>query len=180
MPPAMPMNRVNPPQDDIEMFCAAANRGDIEVVRSYLDQYGKAIVDTRDNIQARAITWAAFSGHTDVVQLLVERGADINAGGTDDKPALTWAITGGKSDVVSYLLHAGASLDTADRSGTTPRQYAENCYSDDIKAIVGGRIEQMKEHERLNGEKAKEEAAKAVSATRLENLKKHNPPKLKR
>ncbi len=182
MSPVSPMRNDSfpPSKQDIKDFCEAANRGDAGMVRSYLDQYGAAIVDRRDDINACALTWAAFAGHTEIVKMLVEGGANINAGGTDEKPALTWAVELSKHDVVEYLLKKGASLDVKDNAGNTPVDYAKRSGREDMLALIDDRLLQLKEYERLNGEQAKEQAAKAVTATHLENLKKKQPPRLRR
>lgn len=180
MSPVFPLHDpVIPTREDVQSFCEAANHGDTEAVRNFLDQFDKAIVNERDNINARALTWAAFSGQIDTVKLLIERGADINAGGTNDKPPLTWAIESGRRDVAEFLLKKGASLDVRDSSGSTPVDYAKRAGNDEMLALIDARLMEMKEYEKLNGEKAKEEVSKSVTSHNLEMLKKKQPPKLK-
>lgn len=166
-----------PSSEEIEYFCTSASRGDLDAVRGMLDQFGKDIVDVRDNINARAITWAAFSGHTEVVELLLQRGADINAGGTDDKPALSWAIGGNHHETAAALIHRGASLDVKDNQGRTPSDYAQN--NPGMMAMIEDRRAELAEHERLHGEAAQEAAARAATASRLEQLRKTGPGKFK-
>lgn len=97
-------------QEIVEAFCQAASHGDIDTVVNYLDAYGEKIINEQDAIKARAITWAAFSGHVDVVGVLLERGAAIDAGGTGGKPALSWAIDTGRVEAIDFLLKHGASM----------------------------------------------------------------------
>lgn len=179
MSPVFPLHDpVTPSREDVQSFCEAANRGDTDVVKDFLDQFGKSIVNERDNINARALTWAAFSGHTETVRLLIDRGADINAAGTNDKPALTWAIESGRRDVAEFLLKKGASLDVKDSAGSTPLDYARRAGNGDMLALIDARLLEMKEYEKLNGDKAKEEVSKSVTAKNLEMLKRKQPPKL--
>ncbi len=166
-----------PSPEEISGFCNAAQRGDLEFVRDMLDQFGAGIVNARDNIDARAITWAAFSGHTEIVELLLQRGADIDAGGTDNKPALSWAIGGNHHETAAALINRGASLDVKDNSDRTPADYAAN--DPGIMAMIEDRREQLAEHERLHGQAAQEAAARAATASRLEQLKKGAPGKFK-
>ncbi|OAI41076.1 hypothetical protein AYO40_03865 [Planctomycetaceae bacterium SCGC AG-212-D15] len=54
-----------------------------------------------------ALVGAAFGGHLDVVKLLVERGADVNAFGPGLTP-LSYALMYNKKDVADYLRSVGA------------------------------------------------------------------------
>jgi ankyrin repeat protein len=166
-----------PSPEEVEGFCTAAQRGDIAFVRDMLDQFAGGIVNARDNINARAITWAAFSGHTEVVELLLQRGADIDAGGTENKPALTWAISGNHHETAAALLSRGASLEVKDDNGRTPVDYAE--HNPGMMAMIEDRRAELAEHERLHGVAAQEAAARAAAASRLEQLKKGAPGKFK-
>lgn len=166
-----------PTPEEIEYFCTSASRGDADAVRGMLDQFGKNIVDARDNINARAITWAAFSGHTDVVEMLLQRGASIDAGGTDNKPALSWAISGNHHETAAALINRGASLDAKDDHGRTPVDYAQN--NPGMMAMIDDRRAELAEHERLHGQAAQEAAARAATASRLEQLRKSGPGKFK-
>ncbi len=166
-----------PTTEEIEFFCTSAQRGDLDAVRDMLDQFGTNIVDVRDNINARALTWAAFSGHTEVVELLVQRGAAINAGGTDNKPALSWAISGNHHEAAAALINRGASLEVKDDHGRTPVDYAEN--NPGMMAMIEDRRAELAEHERLHGQAAQEAAARAATASRLEQLRKSGPGKFK-
>lgn len=169
-----------PSPEDIENFCKAAQDGDRDKVREYLDQYGAAIINQRDRINARAITWAAFAGHIEVVELLLERGADINAGGTDDKPALTWAAETGRREVAKLLLDKGAETGVQDMRGETAMDYAKRRGEEDIAAMIEARREQKAEQERREARRRDEEAARALSNARIEMLRKNPPPKLKK
>lgn len=166
-----------PSPEEIEGFCTAAQRGDIQFVRDMLDQFAGGIVNARDNINARAITWAAFSGHTEVVELLLQRGADINAGGTDNKPALSWAISGNHHETAAALINRGASLDVKDDHGRTPVDYAAN--NPGMMTMIEDRRAELAEHERLHGQAAQEAAARAATASRLEQLRRTGPGKFK-
>lgn len=68
------------------------------------------IIDYGDENGFTALHEAAQSGHLRVVQLLVEKGFDVNARDTDgDTPALR-AATYGHLEVVQYLQQHGAAL----------------------------------------------------------------------
>lgn len=61
-----------------EDLIEAAKLGKLEDVKTILDAE-PGLIDSRDSEGATALHYAAFAGHCDVVRLLVERGADINA-----------------------------------------------------------------------------------------------------
>ncbi len=67
--------------------------------------------------------WAAFWGYTDVVSLLLEKGADINARDRTGKTALMWVISPGRAHVdmhmMKLLIERGADLNAKDNEGVT-------------------------------------------------------------
>lgn len=77
---------------EFEKFIAAAKQGNVADVRAILQRRAE-LINERDQLGATALHYAAFSGHRDVVQALVEQGAEINA--TDSQLGATptgWAI----------------------------------------------------------------------------------------
>jgi ankyrin repeat protein len=52
---------------------------------------------------------AAISGSLDMVQLIVNGGADINAKDNDGMTPLNYAIKNGHKDVVAFLQEKGAN-----------------------------------------------------------------------
>ena len=77
---------------DLEKLIDAAKAGSIEDAQALLQLHPELIHD-RDKSGATALHYAAFAGHRDLVRLLVQNGADINA--RDDKFGATpagWAI----------------------------------------------------------------------------------------
>ena len=163
----------------VEAFCHAASFGDIDTVVNYLDAYGESIIDLQDNIKARAITWAAFSGHLDIVGVLLERGAAIDAGGTGGKPALSWAIDTGRVEAIDFLLKHGASMQQQDHQGQTPLDYAKASSNPKIMPIFQRYIDA--EREKLDNcqHKIAEAAIKDMVETKLERMKRFKAPKFK-
>lgn len=175
-------NNVSPPpgpsRQEVEEFCHAARDGDAAKVTRLLDQYGAAIINERDSIDARAITWAAFSGNNDIVKLLLDRGADINSHGTSGKPALTWAVECGRLETTAFLLDRGASLEERDDTGMTPLDYARRASNTAVSDLVDQWIEDrqrgvLKAAQRE--EQQKIDAARTAAAERLKKLKDSAP-----
>jgi len=67
---------------------------------------------------------AAMGDYIDVVQVLIEAGADINKGDADGWVPLHWAVGAGMENVVMLLIDAGANINPKDESGMTPLHHA--------------------------------------------------------
>ncbi len=79
----------------------AADCGDMERVRQLLAEGVSPDEDA-------AITRAAYSNHEDIVRLLLESGANVNATDALDNTALHHAVHWGRTGIVRLLLDAGA------------------------------------------------------------------------
>jgi ankyrin repeat protein len=78
------------------------------MVRNMLQQ--QADVDARDNNQRTPGHWCAFKGHLEVIKMLVEFGADINARDTEGRTLLRMAVIGRQSAIEALLRVHGAVL----------------------------------------------------------------------
>jgi ankyrin repeat protein len=79
---------------------------------------------------------AAFGGHIEATQALVDAGADVNASNGNGWTALLAAASNGKSGVVGLLVRAGANPKAADKSGDTPLKMAAQEGHTEIAAIL--------------------------------------------
>jgi uncharacterized protein len=87
----------------------AARVGSLAAVKSLLAR--GAAVDARDERRGQtALMWAAAEGHADVVQTLIELGADARLRLTSGFTPLLFAVREGRSSVVRALLKAGADV----------------------------------------------------------------------
>ncbi|KAI9229740.1 MAG: ankyrin repeat-containing domain protein, partial [Piptocephalis tieghemiana] len=79
---------------------------------------GKAKVSDRDFQNVTALHWAAINNRIRVAELLVDRGAEVDAFGGDLMATpLHWAARKGHVAVVSYLLRQGANPNVMDSQG---------------------------------------------------------------
>ncbi len=99
----------------------AAGTGHINLVKELLDRGIGPNDRWGGNLPLES---AAYAGRTEVVKLLLARGADVNAvdkgSGGEGETALHYAARSGATDVVGLLLSAGASVNVQDKEGTTP------------------------------------------------------------
>ena len=70
---------------------------------------------------------AASGGYSDIVKLLIDHGANVNAKSSVGNTALTYACCGGYEDVVKILLEAGADVEHQNENGHTPLMEAASC-----------------------------------------------------
>jgi ankyrin repeat protein len=97
--------------------------GNIERVRELLDG-NPTLIESWDEVGRTPLRTAAFCGHTDIVRLLLDRGANIEAATTGGWPPLLTAAQNGHTDTVRLLLYKGAKIETANSHGGTPLLYA--------------------------------------------------------
>ena len=158
---------------EISEFCDAAKEGQAAIVTELLDKFGVTIINTRDSIDARAITWAAWAGHVDMVELLITRGAAIDAPGTYDRTALGWAVDMGRTEVIQLLLARGARTDVKDENGDTPADLARRQGKHDLAET----IESFAEKKRLAEAEAEEERLRNAAAGNLDKLRRAHQAK---
>jgi ankyrin repeat protein len=73
------------------------------------------------------LTVAAYNGHLEVIDLLVEHGADLNQRDSQyGYTALHWTVHGGKLDAAQYLVDYGCNVEAEDSEGNTALFYAVN------------------------------------------------------
>jgi ankyrin repeat protein len=71
------------------------------------------------------IHYAAMSGHVEVVDLLLDRGVNINMrSGHSGEAPLTYAACQGKVEMVRFLIARGADMNYRDETGRTPLLFA--------------------------------------------------------
>jgi formylglycine-generating enzyme required for sulfatase activity len=69
-----------------------------------------------------ALINAASRGHTDIVRLLIQGGAELNGKDRDGFNALMWAAYRGHADTVEELVRAGANINETNNEGKTALQ----------------------------------------------------------
>ena len=131
--------------DDKGLTCLmlAATFGHTETVRTLLCM-PEVDVNQSDNSGNTPLHHAAMRQHLDVVQLLIDAGADIDAknvhfyNGRGCTP-LHYACAGGELDIVKMLVNAGADVSVADNNpgNTCLTLAAQKGHTETVRYLVG-------------------------------------------
>ncbi|MFH2000610.1 MAG: CHAT domain-containing protein [Planctomycetota bacterium] len=103
----------------------ACSRGQVDIVKLYLDVHGNPD-HCAYNTRLVPLHIAVKEGHLNVVKMLAEAGADLNAK-ADDKwgdTALHIAANYDRREILKYLIDAGADVNGKAKDGTTPLFHA--------------------------------------------------------
>ncbi|MDH3270128.1 MAG: ankyrin repeat domain-containing protein [Gemmatimonadota bacterium] len=136
---------------------AAAGLGDVDRLTAFVDALDAPLAVAsrlahyslvpwpdeagQKDLLGMALVYAALHGRVGAIELLLERGAEV-----DHRPpfdhratALHWAVMGDQPESVRALLEAGASRDCVDRSfRSTPRGWAEHLGKKKALQAFGG------------------------------------------
>ncbi len=67
---------------------------------------------------------AIWKRNIEILKMLIDAGANINAQGDQGRSPLIWAAIGGKVEIVRLLIDAGADVNVQDDYGWTPLHWA--------------------------------------------------------
>lgn len=102
----------------------AVDRGDIESVKSLLRRGADPNEDKPDPFSDTPLVKAAWGGHADILELLLEKGALPDRKNKDGAAPLAMAGAQGNIKALELLLGKGASIDQQGNSGYTPLMLA--------------------------------------------------------
>jgi peptidoglycan/LPS O-acetylase OafA/YrhL len=98
---------------------AAIRRNDSDSLMLLIEQ-GADVNYKSEIIKISALHWAAGLGHTEMATILLDQGADINAGDENGSTAMHWAALFGRPLVAALLIERGADLARPNNDGATP------------------------------------------------------------
>lgn len=113
-----------------ETLYSAARAGSLERIQELIRKFwgftgGQAnFINTPASDGSLALHLAAFYGHHEVVQLLLEKKAQVDALDGAGRQAIHWAAKGGHTLVLNVLLNKNVSINAKDTYGRTPLHYA--------------------------------------------------------
>ena len=97
----------------------AAGVGNLELVRSFFDREGKLKPPATEEQLQRGFIWACGSGEDEIVEFLLDHGADLRQPAGLDEPPLHMAVVGGRVSTVKLLLARGAPTEDLNSYGGT-------------------------------------------------------------
>ena len=116
-----------------EIFEAAA-MGNVDIIRRVLSSFMVDINFRRES--GSPLTQAAMEGHTDVVYLLLDKGAEPNMATPNGSTPLHYGASEGHQGVVQGLLKRGAEPNMADQHGRTPLHHAAGKGHKDVVQLL--------------------------------------------
>lgn len=102
----------------------AAYHGDIATVRDLLENQSVPVDRRTDFGQYTALVLTGYTTHTNIVALLLDNGADVNAQDQMRKSALHCAAYKGRTETARLLIKHGADLSLTNSYGFTPLREA--------------------------------------------------------
>ena len=123
----------------------AAKRGDIEAVKQYLadnanvnskDSKGMTPFAKDNTIGRTPLHIAAGAGHKKIVELLIAKGADVNAMDIIEWSPLHYATIWKHKEIVELLIANGADVNAKDMHDETPLDGAINDKLTEITALL--------------------------------------------
>ena len=118
-----------------------AKKGEIEEVRKCIQQ-GADVNAHEDNTGWTALSRASCNGHNEIVTMLLENGADIEAKAKDGATVLIMAVSWGHEKGVEVLLEYGADVDFKNFAGL---EYGYNPSYARILKMLKDEIERRKQ-----------------------------------
>jgi ankyrin repeat protein len=97
----------------------ACHRGSLKDAQALID--AGADVEKGDAESFRPLMCAAVGGRTEIIRLLLQHGARVDATDEYGRAALSWAVTKGEfHESAKALIESGANVNKADEGGFTP------------------------------------------------------------
>ncbi|MCE9507210.1 MAG: ankyrin repeat domain-containing protein [Alphaproteobacteria bacterium] len=113
-----------PSQAEINAFVAAAEKGDNAAVTAFLNRHGTHHIDQKNSDGYIALCSAADKGLKTTVELLLSRGAQIDARDKYSWSPLHHAASSGHTAIVALLLAKGAQMEGLTKENFTPLMWA--------------------------------------------------------
>lgn len=108
-------------------FVLAAYSGDLQTIQSFISRNPNCINDRHSVWKKTALIYASQSGNIDIVKLLLENKAELNA--QDPETGFTpliYAVVNNHIEIVELLISSGADISIRDKDGKTAQDSTDN------------------------------------------------------
>ena len=119
----------------ITLIHDAAGIGDEKLMRRLLRDK-RVDISALTGKKTTALHYAAMEGHANVVRMLLEVGAEIDARRDGGVTALHFAAERGREDVVRLLIEAGANVNAKRDDNATPRYLAAAANHESVQELL--------------------------------------------
>ncbi|PMD31370.1 HET-domain-containing protein [Hyaloscypha variabilis F] len=140
-----------------------------------LERLASAGIDEADESGRTPLSYAAGSGHKDIVEILLDGGAFIHSRDREYRAPLLYAELSGHEDVVKVLLDRGADRELLNEINDTPEQLARLSGPARIENMVATTSPELKEVE-WSSEPARIEAMVATQSPKLKEVERNSRP----
>lgn len=113
----------------------AAQQGDLAKIKMLLEK-NPELLSARSENEKTPLHFAAQGGHEEIVDLLIAKGADVNAKNIAKETPLHYAAAMGYKEVVDLLLAKGAVFNSGTTNGSTPLHYSANFGNSEIVRVL--------------------------------------------
>lgn len=103
-----------------QLFLKAAEKGNTEICTQLQTVHGSKLLEYRDEDGYTAIHRAAYNGHVEVTEQLIQWGVNVTALTNDKWQPLHCASKWDQVEVASLLLQNGADVNAQTQGGQTP------------------------------------------------------------
>ncbi len=107
-----------------EEIILAAKEGDVPALKALLAKNPELVKATDAGMGATALHWASIYGRKEVIRILLQHNADVNAAEIHAGTSMHWASHFNDPEVIDWLLDKGAEIDHANQMGRTPLHVA--------------------------------------------------------
>lgn len=126
------------PQTDMDRFIDIIVKGDTDALRRFPNV--DKMINARDGEDWTPLMWAAATGQTEMAQILLGRGAQMDLQSKKGETALMVAAESCDEKILLLLVHAGAKADLKNKSGSTVRDMLQQQGHDETLARINAHI----------------------------------------
>jgi ankyrin repeat protein len=132
----------------------ACYKGNIKAVKQHLADGAegpnnlRSLVNAEDGLGRTPLLWAAARDRKEIAELLIAKGADVNAKAEDGWNALHSAASFDYKEIAELLITNGADVNTIDVDGETPLDYAKGETANLLRKHGGKTEKELKAEEK--------------------------------